>query len=152
MLRRGDSAEARLLLGTVKLDALDFEGAIADLKRASELNPQLPELHSYLGRSYQTGDTAAARLAFQKELELNPNDFESNLQLGAVHLAASQLEDARTVLERVLKGTPHFIHAHILLATVYYRLGRRADGDSEKALAQKLTMEEGARQRGEIKN
>ena len=47
------------------------------------MNPSLPEVHSYLGRAHiQTGDTAAARLAFQKELELNPNDFESNLQLG----------------------------------------------------------------------
>jgi tetratricopeptide (TPR) repeat protein len=181
ILRNGDSAEARLLLGSAKLDALEFEAAIADFQKAAQLNLRLVGVHSHLGRAYiQTGDTAAARRAFQTELELDPNDFESNLQLGAllkqdhdyegarrlldralrvrpgdlragfqlasVSLAAGKLEDARARLETILKRAPKFIEAHVALATTYYRLGRKADGDREKALAQTLTEEQRAAQ------
>jgi len=177
ILRNGDSAEARLLLGTAKLTAQDYDGAIADLRQAAELNSQLRDVHSYLGQAYiQTGDTAEARSAFQKELALNPNDFESNLQLGAllkqdqdfdgarlllqkallvrpgdlrtryqlasVNLAAGKLDEARLGFEAILRQAPQFVEAHISLATAYYRLNRKADGDREKALAQKLTLEQ----------
>ena len=42
-------------------------------------------------------------------------------------------------------GSPEFLEAHISLATVYYRLKRKADGDREKALVQKLTAEREAK-------
>src|SRR6185369_9713433 len=85
ILRDGDSAEASLLLGTAKLNAGEYELAIVDFEKAARLNPHLPDVYSFLGRAHlQTGDTAAARLGFQKELEQNPNDFESNLNLGAL--------------------------------------------------------------------
>jgi tetratricopeptide (TPR) repeat protein len=145
------------------------------------LNPHLPEVYSYLGRAHiQTGDTAAARMEFQKELAQNPNDFESNLNLGvllrldqdydgarrlleralrvrpgdpgawfqlaAVDLGAGRLEEARAGLEAIVRKAPQFVEAHVSLAAVYYRLQRKADGDREKALVQKLTMEQRAGQ------
>jgi tetratricopeptide (TPR) repeat protein len=186
VMRDGDSAEARLLLGTAKLNAREFEAAIADFEKAAQLNPHLPEVHSYLGRTHiEIGDTAAARLDFQKELELNPNDFESNLNLGAllkqeqdyegarklldqalrvrpgdlrtrfqiasVNLAASRLDDARAGLEAIVKQAPQFVEAHIALATTYYRLNRKLEGDREKALARKLTSDQQSRQLQEKK-
>lgn len=177
ILRNGDSAEARLLLGTAKLEAAEYEGALADLKKAVELNPALPDAHSYLGRAHiELGDTASARKDFEAELQQNPNDFESNLNLGALlkqdhdydgarklldralrtrpgdlrarfQLASVNLEDgkldaARNGLEQILKQAPEFVEAHISLATAYYRLQRKSDGDREKALAQKLAAEQ----------
>jgi Flp pilus assembly protein TadD len=43
ILRNGDSAEARLLLATAKLNAHDIADAREDLEKAIELNPRLPE-------------------------------------------------------------------------------------------------------------
>jgi len=43
ILSQGDSAEARLLLATAKLNAHDIAGAREDLEKAIELNPRLPE-------------------------------------------------------------------------------------------------------------
>lgn len=183
ILRQGDSAEARLLLGTAKLNALEYTAAIADLQRASELNPKLPDVYSYLGRAHMdSGHMASARTAFEKELEQNPNDFESNLnlavllkqseeydralklldrallvrpgdlgalyQVGAIQLAANQLEKARVTLEGILKQAPKFTEAHISLAAVYYRLKRKVDGDRERAIVQKLKAEEDAARSG----
>ena len=42
--------------------------------------------------------------------------------------------------------SPQFIEAHITLATVYYRLKRKEDGDREKALVQQLNAEKEARE------
>ena len=61
ILRDGDSAEARLLMGATKMSVHDFAGALADLKKAVELNPQLPDVYSYYGMALaSTGDTPGA--------------------------------------------------------------------------------------------
>lgn len=107
ILRNGDSAASRLLLGTSKFGAEEFETAIVDLKKAAELDPKLPEVHSYLGRAYiQTGDVAAAQAEFRKELDLNPTDFESNLQLGALLKQEQDYAGARRLLARALELRP----------------------------------------------
>jgi len=185
ILRNGDSAEARLLLGMAKLEALEYPTAIADLQKAVELNPHLPDLYSYLGQAQMaSGDMIAARAAFEKELQQNPNDFDSNLrlavllkqdgeyirarellaralrvrpgdpgalyQVGATDLAAGEMDRACATLEKVVKQAPQFLEAHVSLAQVYYRLKRKADGDRERAIVQKLKAEQDAKQsRGE---
>ena len=183
ILRDGDSAEARLLVGTTKLNAMDAAGALVDLKKAVELNPHLPDVYSYYGLALlTTGDVAAATSAFRKELESNPNDFVSNLQMGVIakqdehytearasferalrirpgdpgvryqlatlDLAGGNLEKACSELEQLTKESPQFVEAHVSLATVYYRLKRKADGDRERAAVLKLNAESQARQPG----
>jgi predicted Zn-dependent protease len=182
ILRDGDSAEARLLLGTTKFYAHDYAGALADLKKAVELNPGLPDVYSYYGLALlSTGDETGAAEAFRTELRTNPNDFVSNLQLGVVlkqdrndearkyferallvrpgdpgvryqiatlELAAGRVEEARSTLEKLTRERPAFIEAHVSLATVYYRLKRKADGDRERAIVLKLNADKQALQPG----
>jgi tetratricopeptide (TPR) repeat protein len=179
ILKLGDSAEARLLMGTTKLGVNDFSGAVADLKRSVELNPDLPDAHAYYGLALLgTGDQQSARTAFQRELEINPNNFEANLRLGfllrtdedytkavsylqraldvrpgdfgarfqiaSVELAQGQNEKAETDLTSILRQAPNFTEAHVTLATLYYREKRKADGDRERALAERLRTAEQA--------
>ena len=107
ILRNGDSAEARLLLGMAKLEALEYPAAIADLTKAVELNPDLPDLHSYLGQAQMaSGDMTAARAAFEKELAQNPNDFESNLRLAVLLKDDGDYDRARKLLARALRVRP----------------------------------------------
>lgn len=183
ILRDGDSAEARLLLGTTKMNAQEFAEALTDLRRAVELNPKLPDVYSYYGLALlSTGDMAGAAEAFRKELESNPNDFVSNLQMGVVLKQDQNYDQARTFFDRALrvrpgdpgvryqlatldlmtgktgdafaklealtKESPNFVEAHVSLATVYYRLKRKADGDRERELVLKLNAEKQAAQPG----
>ena len=183
ILRNGDSAEARLLLGSTKLFALDYAGALPDLKKAVELNPKLPEVHSYYGQALlRTGDPAGAGVEFHAELELNPTDFMANLQLGVlakedqnyseasryfdralrcrpgdpgvryqvatIDIALGKVEEAQSELEKLVKESPQFTEAHVSLATVYYRLKRKPEGDRERAILQKLLAEQQAKQPG----
>jgi tetratricopeptide (TPR) repeat protein len=181
ILKNGDSAEARLMMGTAKLGVNDYAGALAEMARAVELNPKLPSLNSYYGQALMSsGDTAGAIKAFRAELELNPNDFSSNLNLGSLLRQDQDFTGARTLLTRALRvrpgdlraryqiaamdlgqgkveqaekqltaivtEAPKFTEAHVLLATAYYRLKRKEDGDRERALVLKLNAETQAAQ------
>jgi tetratricopeptide (TPR) repeat protein len=181
ILRKGDTAESRLLLGTTKLRAQEYPAALADLAKAVELNPKLPDVYTYYGQALlRTGDAANAIEAFRKALMANPNDFASNMQLsillkeddkteeavqclnrallvrpgdpGARYQLATILlhdgkpEAARADLEAIVREAPDFTEAHVTLATVYYRLKRKADGDRERATVQKLTAQAQAKQ------
>ncbi|HXN50160.1 MAG TPA: tetratricopeptide repeat protein [Bryobacteraceae bacterium] len=131
ILRSGDSAEARLLLGTAKLGALEYPDAIADLRKAAELNPHLPDVYSYLGRAeMETGDMAAARAAFEKELAQNPVDFESNLNLAVLLKEDEDYAGARKLLDRALLVRPGDLR-------VLYQVGsiELAEGKIEQARA-----------------
>ncbi len=181
ILKKGDSAEARLVMGTAKFMANDLGAARADLERAVQLNPQLAEAHAYLGLTLlRAGDTTAAAKAFERELALDPNDFDANLQMGvllrqddkpaearrylerallvrpgdfgvryqlaAIDLSENRLEPARVSLESVVKEVPEFVEAHVSLATIYYRLKRKADGDREREIVRKLNADAQAKQ------
>jgi tetratricopeptide (TPR) repeat protein len=180
ILKNGESAEARLLMGTVKLMAHDDPGAVVDLKKAVELNPNLPSAHSYYGRALRnSGNPEEAKQAFRDELGIDPNDFDANLYLGAllkeernyeaalpllkhalevrpgdpgvryqiasIHLAQRNFDEAQRELEALVKEASNFREAHVALATLYYRLRRKEEGDREQAIVAKLTAEEQAR-------
>jgi tetratricopeptide (TPR) repeat protein len=183
ILRAGDSAQARLLMGVTRLMAAEPAAARDDFARAVELDPRLPSAHASLGQALmQLGDTDSAAQQFQKELEDNPNDYDANLylgvilrqsqrypeamsrfrralsvrpasstaryQVGSLHLVLGEIEDARKVLETVVVEEPKFVEAHVSLATVYYRLKRKEDGDKERAIVKDLNRETQAEQPG----
>lgn len=107
ILKNGDSAEARLLMGTTKFMVRDFSGALEDLSKAVELNSKLPEVYAYYGQALMvTGDQAGARGAFEKQLAADPNNFDANLQMGV--LMRQDQENARALeyLEHALKIRP----------------------------------------------
>ena len=107
ILKSGDSAEARLLMGATKSYAMDFSGALEDLTLAVKLNPNLPDLFSYYGMALlTTGDQAGAAEAFRRELASNPNDFTANLQLGALLRGDQKSEEALPYIQRALRVRP----------------------------------------------
>ena len=61
---------------------------------------------------------------------------------------SGKIEEARMALERLTKESPQFVEAHVSLATVYYRLKRKEDGDRERAIVLKLNAEKQAAEPG----
>ena len=84
----------------------------------------------------------------QKALQLKPGDAAVRYQIGSLHVAGRNWTEAQRVLEELVKDEPDFVEAHVSLATVYYRLNRKADGDRERAIIQKLNAEEQSRAAG----
>jgi tetratricopeptide (TPR) repeat protein len=117
ILRNGDSAEARFLLGTRMFEARDYPAAVKQLASAIELNAHLPGLQSLYGQALlNTGDPDAALAAFRKELANNPNDFGANLGLGQILAVRKQFGEAVPALQRALLVRPQSAEAKRWLA------------------------------------
>lgn len=114
ILRDGDSAEARILLGAMRYAVGEYAAARDDFARAAELNPALPTVHAHLGKALMSiGDTEAAANAFRRELESNPNDFDSNLYLGTLLRQDQKLAEAMERFRRaggVRPGAPEVLY------------------------------------------
>jgi tetratricopeptide (TPR) repeat protein len=91
---------------------------------------------------------AEARRYLDRALNKRPKDPGVRYQIATVDLATGSFEQAREALEVLIKESPEFAEAHATLATVYYRLNRRADGDREREVSQKLMDQRDAVQAG----
>jgi Flp pilus assembly protein TadD len=104
VLRGGDSAEAHLLMGAAHLRARDLQAARDELRRAAELGPSLPTVHSLLAKVLQLmGDGQGAEAAYRRELEVNPNDFDANLNLGSLKRDEGNFDEALAYLTRAAR-------------------------------------------------
>jgi Flp pilus assembly protein TadD len=122
ILRNGDSAEARFLLGSQMFAAGDFPSAVNQFARAIELNPTLPALQSFYGQALlNTGDPDAAASAFQRELASNPSDFAANLYLAESFIVRKRWGDAEPLLARALRIRPDSVAARRDLAKLSAR-------------------------------
>jgi tetratricopeptide (TPR) repeat protein len=183
VFRGEDSAEARLLIGSILLLADKAQDALKEFERAVALNPKLPGVQAWYGRTLmRLGDGEKAISVFKTALADNPQDFDASLylgillkrdkmleeaeehlsraarlrprdsyaryHLGALYATQGRPNDARPLLEAVVKEFPDFVEARVLLASVYYRLNRKADADRERAIIQKLNEEQQAKQPG----
>jgi Tfp pilus assembly protein PilF len=67
-----------------------------------------------------------------------------------IFVSRGETERALPLLEAIVKEAPDFLEAHVTLATVYYRLKRREDGDRERAIVDRLNKEIQAKQPGAV--
>jgi len=141
---------ANAVLGEVLVRMGDAPGAMEALRRELVVNPNHFDSHLLLGlllRQDSRNDEARAHV--EKALALRPGDPGALYQLALVQIAAGQMEAARKTLEPLVRDNQTFTEAHVSLAMVYYRLGRRADGNREQAIVQRLKAEEKAREDAE---
>jgi tetratricopeptide (TPR) repeat protein len=96
----------------------------------------------------QNKDFEEALKYLSRAVDLRPRDQYARYHVAAVYAALGKPKDALPLLEGVAKEFPEFSEARVLLASVYYRLNRKEDGDREKAAVEKLTSEQQAKQPG----
>jgi tetratricopeptide (TPR) repeat protein len=129
ILRRGDSAEGRFLLGAALFTAGDYPAAVTELSKAAALKADVPSLQSYYGQALLfTGDADGASAAFAKELASNPNDFEANFHLASILARRGKMAEARPLLERAVRVRPGSLEARDALANGF-RVGEHAKAD-----------------------
>lgn len=107
ILSRGESAEAHLVLAIASREASDDLAAERELRRALELNPQLPTANAILGELLvKMGDAPGAAEALRRELATNPNHFDSHTLLALLLRQDSRNDEARAHLEKALALRP----------------------------------------------
>jgi len=132
--------------GRVLMRLGDTEKAKVAFRNELAANANDFESNLYLGvllRQDKQLDEALNHL--QRAIQLRPREQYARYHLAAVYAAAGKPRDALPLLEGVLKEHGDFVEARVLLASVYYRLNRKEDGDREKALIQKSNAEQQAK-------
>ncbi len=100
-------ADAYFLAGSTLLDLNESEAARKDLETALQLNPKLPRIYTMVGTARdRCGDPAGAEPAFRDALKADPEDFDANLNLGAILLKRRNLSEAKPYLDRAVKANP----------------------------------------------
>jgi len=74
-------------------------------------------------------------------LRVRPADAGALYQRASIHSVQGLTEKARQELEALIRDSPDFAEAHAALATVYYRLKRKEDGDRERDAARRVQQE-----------
>ena len=105
------------------------------MKRAVELDPLSPALHTDLGKIlYSAGQHDQAMEQYRKALELNPNYFGAHHHLANSYLAEGRYEEAIAEAEKMSANATSEGSGRPFLGYTYAVAGKRAE--AEKLLAE----------------
>jgi len=119
----GESAALHVLIGRAYLIGHFPESAVAEFRRAIQLDPKYPRAHALLGYSILEfrGEEAypQARLEFERELKLHPEDYNALLLLGISDVALRDFPAAETALLHATRLRPEEPFAYLYLGEIY---------------------------------
>ncbi len=137
------------LMGRALLRTGDQEGAARAFATELTINPNDFQANLEIGdlrKREQRFDEAEPYI--RRALRMRPHDPTARFSLAGLHVSRGEADPARAVLETIVADSPTFTEAYVLLATVYYRLQRREDGDRMRAVIERLNADAQARQPG----
>jgi Tfp pilus assembly protein PilF len=125
--------------GTALANTGDTPAAEAAFRKELAWDPNDYVANFQLGKLLE-GDAnhAESRRCFERALAMRPHDRGARYELARLDLEAGQAEQARAALERLVSENPQDVDAHISLATAYYQLKRKQDGNKQRALVLEL--------------
>lgn len=117
--QKGDSAALQVALGSIAFRNQDFKTAEAAFKRAQTLDAKSGMSWSALGALYlaQT-NLAQAESALKKAAELAPARSQEKIQYAEYKWQTGDLPGAKRILEEMVKKTPDYIPAWMVLIKV----------------------------------
>ncbi len=100
-----------------------YGDAVAEYKKAIEMNPSAPDLHFRLGRallleSHNPESLQSASEEFRAELKVSPEDGACEFQLGQIAQVEGKKEEAEAHMERAVALSPNFVQALIALGKI----------------------------------
>jgi Tfp pilus assembly protein PilF len=125
ILRRGDSAEARLVLGSAYLRGARFPDAVHEFERALALNPRLPMANALIGQARnEAGDREGAMKAYRAELEIDANNYDANFELGVLLKEDRRTEEAMPLFVKASRLRPDSVMPPYQIAMTNLAEGR----------------------------
>ena len=128
-----DSAETHLALGTVCADKYDYDCAVREFRKATELEPDSGYASDLLAwaLTYQTPpDAVGAEQAARKAIRLQASIYPAYYHLGRALMLQGRFDDALTAFQAMQKLSPNSPTASTGIGQVYV-----AKGDYDKAVA-----------------
>ncbi|MCA1629069.1 MAG: tetratricopeptide repeat protein [Acidobacteria bacterium] len=130
--------EGHILRGTILFTAGDKEGALAELKKAVEIDPRRVESLISLALYYrQTGDSARAEETYQRAIGVDDRSALAHLEYARFFVQQNRMDRAEEQFLRAVEVDQQNREAHRTLVTFYIQQKRldRAE-QAARALAQ----------------
>jgi tetratricopeptide (TPR) repeat protein len=123
---------ARFTLGGYYFGQQDFDSAIAQYKKATEIAPDYSPAYNILGYAYrQKEGYADAEQAFRKYIELIPNDPNPYDSLAELYLKMGKFDDAITQYRKALSIDQNFINSHFGIGAALMYQGKPDEATAE---------------------
>jgi Flp pilus assembly protein TadD len=136
-LRTANSAYGRAMLGLG-----DQAAAERAFRKELTVNINDFEANLALGSMRRTAqDFDNARIYLNRALEIHPGDLTARKFMATLELQTGNVEEAVRKFEELAAEAPDEVDVHVQLATAYYRLKRKDDGDRERAVVERLKRE-----------
>ena len=124
-----ESAQMHHILAQAQQSQDDFTGAIAQYRKALELDPALPGLHFELGQAILANSTdEPARQQAEKELQQalaeDPGDANSEYMLGEIAWLRADPQEALKHYAEAVRLRPDFVDARVALGKAMTSLGK----------------------------
>jgi tetratricopeptide (TPR) repeat protein len=134
-----ESAEADMLVGETLDEMKDPIGAVREFRAAILANPKEPNVHFGLGYLLWTqGHFADAAQQFQTELDNDSRHIQAMLYLADSEIQMNRMDEARPLLEQLVKINPKNPMEHRDLGIVYADQGRNEEAVTELQTAIRL--------------
>ena len=125
-----ESAAAHLLAAQMMVRLELEEPAEAELKKAIEKDPRIPQAHYLLGQAaIFRGQFEEARALLEKELELSPGHAMALYRLGDAYTREARWDEAISALQKSIWLSPYFSGPYILLGKAYMKKGQAATAE-----------------------
>jgi tetratricopeptide (TPR) repeat protein len=129
-------------IGYLRLNAMNFDGAIETYKQAVSVDPNNAETHRKLGEAYRKqGRQDEALAEFVVALQIDPANADAHAALGQLYVAVGRPEEAVSVLQRAVTLNPAHREARYALGSTLVRLGRSDEGQKELQIFERLQAE-----------
>ncbi len=134
-----ESAEADMLVGEALSEMKDTFGAIREFRAAVKANPKEPNVHFGLGYLLWTErQYPEAAAEFQAEVNNDSHHMQAMLYLANSEIEMNRMDDAKPLLEKVVKGVPENSMGHLDLGIVYADADRKQDALEQFQAAARL--------------
>lgn len=131
-----ESAEADMLVGETLDEMDDLDGATREFRAAVKANPKEPNVHFGLGYLLWTQlQYPEAAQEFQTELKNDPGYTQAMLYLADADIRMDRDEEARPLLESVVRLHPGIAMGHLDLGIVYAEADKKEDALQEFKVA-----------------
>ena len=123
-------------LGNFYFARQDYDGAVRELSRATELDPKFTLPYNQLGYAYRhQGKYPEAEKTFKRYAELLPDDPNPHDSYAELLLRMGRFDDSIASYRKALKADPHFLSAYIGIVNDQVLLGK---GDDARATLKEM--------------
>jgi tetratricopeptide (TPR) repeat protein len=127
-----DSAHVLIVAGWFKQDHGQYEQAVEDLRRATELEPHNCDAWGWLARVYQNMNRPQdAEATYRKAIATQPGYYRPYYELGRYLHLRGQYREAEGLFRQVTAVAPEFVGAHTLLGLALMHQERYPEAEDE---------------------